>query len=121
MKVRALASTLAAVSMGWAPGVHAQPPEQVRHARNEPQHALDLKADDDTPPQWRRYYSARGPQFQLGGPLPEHFRQRQYIVKQYAAHGLPRPPRSHHWVQIGPDYVLTHIASRLITHIQFGA
>ena len=118
MKVRALASTLAAATLGWVPAGHAHVQEHPRNPRGTVRDAGQQLADDV--PEWRHYYSARGPAFQLGSPLPTHFRQRQYVVRDYAAHGLPRPPRSHHWVQVGPDYVLVGIASRLITHIQFG-
>lgn len=118
MKVRALASTLAAATLGWIPAGHAHVQDQPRGARGT---VRDIgQGFEEEVPAWRHYFSARGPGFQVGSPLPQHFRQRHYVVKDYSAHGLPRPPRSHHWVQIGPDYVLVGIASRLITHIQLG-
>lgn len=35
-------------------------------------------------------------------------------MNDYRRHHLPRPPRRHHWVQVGPDYVLIDAAGLII-------
>lgn len=63
------------------------------------------------------FYNARGPQFRRGGYIPGEFRHRQYHVVDYNAYRLSAPPRGHHWVQVGADYVLIAIATGLIASI----
>ncbi|QDL38366.1 RcnB family protein [Rhodoferax sediminis] len=63
------------------------------------------------------YYNARGPEFRRGGYIPRDFRNRQYVVNDYRAYHLSRPPRGQQWVQVGSDYVLIAIASGLIANI----
>ncbi len=66
------------------------------------------------PPPHMRHYNARGPEFHRGRYLPPHLRHRNYWVADYRRHYLPRPPRRHHWVQVGPDYVLIDAAGLII-------
>lgn len=55
-----------------------------------------------------------------GGRLPPQYRGRHYVVENWRAHRLTRPPRGYHWVQTGPDYVLAAIATGVILHIMLG-
>lgn len=66
------------------------------------------------------YYNARGPEFRRGGPIPYEYRRAPYVLVDYRAHHLAPPPRGHHWVQVGPDYVLVAIATGLIVSIILG-
>ncbi|HEY9096915.1 MAG TPA: RcnB family protein, partial [Hydrogenophaga sp.] len=59
----------------------------------------------------RYYYNARGPEFVRGRYLPPGLRTHQYVIANPRHHHLSPPPRGHHWVQVGGDYVLVAIAS----------
>ncbi len=63
-----------------------------------------------------------GPRHDLrkGARLPSEYRNRQYVVDNWRAHRLSAPPRGHHWVQTGNDYVLTAIATGVIASIILG-
>ena len=63
------------------------------------------------------YYHARGPEFKRGRYIPREYRNRQYVVVNHHHHRLTAPPRGHHWVQVGGDYVLIAVATGLIAHI----
>ncbi len=63
------------------------------------------------------YYNARGPEFRRGGYIPREYRTRTYVVNDYRRYNLPPPPHHHQWVQVGPDYVLTAIATGIIASI----
>ncbi|MDD4947640.1 MAG: RcnB family protein [Gallionella sp.] len=65
----------------------------------------------------RAYYDARGPEFRRGGYIPRQYHGRTYVVNDYRRYNLPPPPRNHQWVQVGPDYVLTAIATGIIASI----
>jgi Ni/Co efflux regulator RcnB len=63
-----------------------------------------------------------GPRHDLrkGARLPSEYRNRQYVVDNWREHRLSAPPRGHHWVQTGNDYVLTAIATGVIANIILG-
>jgi Ni/Co efflux regulator RcnB len=65
------------------------------------------------------YYNARGPEFVRGHRLPRDLRIPQYVVVNPRHHHLSPPPRGHHWVQVGGDYVLVAIATGIIANIIF--
>ncbi|MDO5288791.1 MAG: RcnB family protein [Pseudomonadota bacterium] len=53
--------------------------------------------------------------FHRGDRLPAAYRHQHYVVNDWRAHQLSAPPRGHHWVQVGGDYVLVAIATGVIT------
>ncbi len=55
--------------------------------------------------------------FHRGGRLPPEYRNRHYVVNDWRGHHLSAPPRGHHWVQTGGDYVLVAIASGIIVQL----
>lgn len=63
-----------------------------------------------------------GPQRNIyrGAPLPVYYRTQHYVVRDWHGHRLYAPPRGHHWVQVGADYVLVAIATGLIVHLMLG-
>jgi len=68
----------------------------------------------------RAYYRdgpGHGHRFYRGGRLPYEYRSHQYVVDDWRAHHLRRPPRGYQWVQAGPDYLLVAIASGVIASI----
>ena len=53
--------------------------------------------------------------------LPPQYRQPQYVVNDWRAHGLRPPPRGYYWVQNGSDYVLAAIATGVISAVIINA
>ncbi|WP_233598107.1 RcnB family protein [Comamonas sp. BIGb0124] len=41
-----------------------------------------------------------------GAPLPPAFRDRQFVIEDWRAYGLTRPPAGQQWVQVGGQYLL---------------
>jgi len=67
----------------------------------------------------RRDARGAGPnhQFHQGQRLPVQYRHRHYVVNDWRGHRLSAPPRGHHWVQTGSDYVLVAIATGIILQL----
>lgn len=67
----------------------------------------------------RHFERGAGPNhsFHRGGRLPSEYRGRHYVVNDWRGHHLSAPPRGHHWVQTGGDYVLVAIASGIIVQL----
>ncbi|HIV70110.1 MAG TPA: RcnB family protein [Candidatus Aquabacterium excrementipullorum] len=83
-----------------------------------PAHAQGHGPKDHRPDHPERGRGA-GPEhrFYKGDRLPNEWRNRQYVVNDWRAHHLKRPPRGYHWVQTGPDYVLVAITTGVIAQI----
>lgn len=64
-----------------------------------------------------RHHGARGHEFRRGGHIPHQYRHHQYVVNDWHARQLSRPPYGHHWVQVGGDYVLIAVATGLIANL----
>lgn len=60
------------------------------------------------------------PEFRRGGHLPPAWRSRQYIVDDWRGHRLSAPPRGHHWVQAGGDYLLVSNRTGAIVQVLNG-
>jgi Ni/Co efflux regulator RcnB len=52
-----------------------------------------------------------------GQRLPAEYRHRHYVVNDWRGHQLSAPPRGHHWVQSGGDYLLVAIATGVILQL----
>ena len=68
------------------------------------------------------YDRGAGPRHDLhrGQRLPSNYNNRQYVVDNWRSHRLSAPPRGHHWVQVGNDYVLAAVATGIIANIFLG-
>ena len=81
------------------------------------------RADQPMPPRGQRGPGMEGRgagqdhNFYKGGRLPQEYRNRQYVVDDWRGHHLTAPPRGHHWVQTGSDYVLVAIATGIIAQV----
>ncbi len=76
-----------------------------------------------------RYYDARqfhrddrrgaGPRHDLrrGQHLSKEYRGNRYVVTDWRDRHLSAPPRGHHWVRAGNDYILAAIATGLIAQV----
>lgn len=150
MKSKALATSLAIASLAFSSLSFAQPArhearQDAREARQDIREAQrDLRQSDTRREarearqdlreaqrdlqearrdqrDARRYYNARGPEFRRGGRLPAELRHDQYVVSNWRGHHLAAPPRGYHWVQVGPDYVLSAIATGVILNMVLGS
>ncbi len=71
----------------------------------------------------RQYYRddrrGGGPRHDLrrGQRLDQQYRGNRYVVSDWRARHLSAPPRGHHWVQAGNDYVLAAIATGIIAQV----
>lgn len=71
----------------------------------------------------RQYYRddrrGGGPRHDLrrGQRLDQQYRSNRYVVSDWRARHLSAPPRGHHWVQAGNDYVLAAIATGIIAQV----
>lgn len=71
----------------------------------------------------RNYYRddrrGGGPRHDLrrGQRLGNEYRGNRYVVNDWRARRLSAPPRGHHWVHAGNDYVLAAIATGLIAQV----
>ena len=76
-----------------------------------------------------RYYNAQhfrrddhrggGPRHDMrrGQRLSQEYRGNRYVVSDWRARHLSAPPRGHHWVRAGNDYVLAAIATGIIAQV----
>lgn len=55
-----------------------------------------------------------------GDRLPPAYRGKQYVVDNWRAHKLSPPPKGHHWVQTGGDYVLVKVSSGIVIQLSLG-
>lgn len=126
-----VAATLGLGSMA----AYAQPhPEVIKRAVQARAHAVQpghhgpavrpQQGRAPVPPIAARVQAARGAgpnhNWHQGGHLPPQYRTQHYIVNDWRTHrayGLYAPPRGHHWVQNGGDYLLVAIATGVITSI----
>jgi Ni/Co efflux regulator RcnB len=58
-----------------------------------------------------------GAAFHRGDRVPMAYRGRQYVVEDWRQHRLRPPPRGHHWLQAGGDYMLVAIATGVIVDL----
>lgn len=103
------------------PGSQGRGNEMKRHPMQRPPHSnesyrrerdrwQDERQDD-------RHNSWRTPDLRRGDRVPPAYGGYQYVVEDWQGHGLRRPPRGHHWVQVGPDYVLVAVATGIILEL----
>ena len=98
--------------------------EERREYRDNQRDARRDYRDDrrDDRRDYRHGNRGAGPRHDLysGQRLPSNYQNRQYVVDNWRSHRLSAPPRGHHWVQVGNDYVLATIATGIIASIFLG-
>jgi Ni/Co efflux regulator RcnB len=135
MKSIAIASAIAAASLGFASLAQAQNPRnfQLRAAPQPAQvvvqhqghghgngHAYGHRNDRrDFARHDQRRFQAQGPRFQRGGYAPYEYRNRGYAVNDWRARHLSAPPQGYQWVHAdnSNNYALIAIATGLIASI----
>ena len=100
-----------------APGQHRAAPAQQRPHVQAPR---GPQAQAPRAPQGheqaRSHHDDRR-DFRRGQRLPNDYRNHQYVVDNWHAHGLKTPGRGQHWVQVGGDYLLVSIATGVIASV----
>jgi len=144
MKSKIIASALIAMTMATSASAFAQNRDHDRDNRNgysqhdgryDNDRRDNDRRDNDRRGDYRnhdrndRYYDARqfrrddhrggGPRHDLrrGQRLDREYRDNRYVVTDWRARHLSAPPRGHHWVRAGNDYVLAAIATGLIAQV----
>ncbi len=130
MNRKAATSILVALTMATAPLSFAQGnsnrsdrdrgQQQERHG-NSPKPQSHDNRDFGRNHERERARGKRGvgPQqgYYRGDRLPAEYRHKQYVVDDWHGHHLSRPPRGHHWVRSGDDFVLIAISTGIIASI----
>jgi Ni/Co efflux regulator RcnB len=57
------------------------------------------------------------PHWSRGDKLPAQYRTNQYVVPDWKANHLRRPPRGYHWVRADNRYVLAGVVSGIVSDI----
>jgi Ni/Co efflux regulator RcnB len=136
MKTKLIASTLIALSLAASGSALAQRNDygNDRHDRNAASHQRDNDRHDngrngsdyrssDRRDDARQYHRddkrGGGPRHDLrrGQRLDQEYRANRYVVNDWRARHLSAPPRGHHWVRAGNDYVLAAIATGVIAQV----
>ncbi|VVE10460.1 RcnB family protein [Pandoraea terrigena] len=60
------------------------------------------------------------PNWRKGDRVPQQYRDRQYVVDDYREYHLSPPPRGHHWVGVGGDFLLVVTGTGVIAQIVLG-
>ena len=55
-----------------------------------------------------------GHRIMVGDRLPPAYFNRNYLVEDYAAHGLSMPPAYSYWYQVGADYVQVNVNNGVV-------
>ncbi|WP_255437580.1 RcnB family protein [Comamonas flocculans] len=114
MQRRALITGCVIAAIALAAGKVEAQPRHDRHDRrghgrpapHRPPRGPAVRHHGNAYRRWRR-----------GERLPSQYRSRHYVVNNWRAHRLSRPPRGYHWVQYGADYVLVAIATGVIAQV----
>jgi len=134
MKNTLIASAVLALSLAISGNAMAQRDDHHRDRdRGHQQHHGDRHNDRHDGPRGKanhhRYDDARhfhrddrrggGPRHDLrrGHRLSKEYRHDRYVVSDWRSRHLSAPPRGHHWVRAGNDYVLAAIATGLIAQV----
>lgn len=110
MKIKMIASTLIALSLAAGGSAFAQ---HDNHGDDHDKH------HDDAQQYHRDDQRGGGPKHDLhrGQHLSKEYLDSRYVVNDWNSRHLSAPPKGHHWVRVGDDYVLTAIATGVIADV----
>jgi len=139
MKTKLIASAIIAMSLAASGSAFAQRGDRDHNDRNDRQEYGQQRDNDrhdndrnnyqrgnsenhrnDYGQKFRRDdYRGGGPRHDLrrGQRLSSEYRDNRYVVNDWRARHLAPPPRGHHWVRAGNDYVLAAIATGVIAQV----
>lgn len=95
----------------------AAPADKAAKPRDQRRQSDHRSSNDVSPGNSER---GAGPDHDIrpGSRLPSPYHNdRHYVVDDWRAHRLSAPPRGHHWVQTGADYVLVAIVSGVVVQV----
>jgi len=115
MKTRLIASTLIALTMATSGSAFAQRGDHGNDRGND----HDRGRNDNAQQYHRDDKRGGGPKHDLrrGQRLSKEYRDNRYVVNDWRARHLSAPPKGHHWVRAGNDYVLAAIATGVIAQV----
>ena len=88
---------------------------QQGNNQQQPQHSYNNQ-------QGQGYHEPRpSSDWQRGQPMPQRYNDRHYAVSDWQDRGLPEPPHGQRWMYVNGEYVLTAIATGVISAILLGA
>jgi Ni/Co efflux regulator RcnB len=131
MKTKLIASALIALSMAASGSAFAQRNDHGSDRNDHNDHSYQQnndrhdngRYDNDRRDDARQYHRddkrGGGPRHDLrrGQRLSQEYRDNRYVVSDWRARHLSAPPRGHHWVRAGNDYVLAAIATGVIAQV----
>jgi Ni/Co efflux regulator RcnB len=131
MKTKLIASALLALSVAASGSAFAQRNDHNDHnGRNDQSYQRDNdgrrdndRYDNNRRDDARQYrrddHRGGGPRHDLrrGQRLDQEYRGNRYVVNDWRARHLSAPPRGHHWVRAGNDYVLAAVATGIIAQV----
>ena len=113
LKRKIFAVTALSIAMlGSSMAVMADPYDDRGHGSDDRQYMDSRMQHNDARPShdWQR-----------GQPIPPSYNNGHYQVNDWRDRGLPEPPRGHRWMYVNGEYVLTAIATGVISAILLGA
>jgi Ni/Co efflux regulator RcnB len=113
MKTRMIAQAMLAVALAASVPASAQDRSYDRAQERREDRREDRRDYRDNQRDARR-------DLYRGQRLPPTYHTRHYVVDNWRSHRLSAPPRGHHWVQVGNDYVLAAIATGIIANVLLG-
>lgn len=140
MKTTLIASALFALSVAASGSALAQRGDHGNDRHDNDRNGYAQQRDNDRNNNGRndrfdrndrhdRYYNAQnfrrddsrggGPRHDMrrGQRLSQEYRSNRYVVSDWRERRLSAPPRGHHWVRTGNDYVLAAIATGIIAQV----
>jgi len=87
--------------------------------RREPANAPDEAHSALAVPANYRLVEAHG-EVRRGERLPARYQTHEYVIEDWRALRLSKPPRGHQWVQTGKSYALVAIASGKVAQVVQG-
>jgi Ni/Co efflux regulator RcnB len=127
MKSKLVASFVVASLVGTSTAAFAQPHRDDRRGppQSAPHRAMPMRDAHNGPIRDADHGRPGGPiphsDWHRGDRLPAEYRDRNYVVDDWRAHGLSAPPRGYHWVGVNGDYVLAAVATGVIASILVNA
>lgn len=119
MKSKLIASALLALSVAASGSAFAQRGDRGNDYNDRNDYA---QRQDNDGYNRDRYDRERNDRDRHDGPRSHgrDYRDNRYVVNDWRARRLSAPPRGHHWVRAGDDYVLAAIATGLIAQVLLG-
>lgn len=139
MKTTLIASALIALTMAASGSAYAQRGDHGNDRHDNDRNGKAEQRDNGRPGNGNdrfdrndrndRYYNAQnfrrdnsrgaGPRHDMrrGQRLHKEYRDNRYVISDWRERRLSAPPRGHHWVRTGNDYVLAAIATGIIAQV----